>query len=858
VRLQQKVLAVALPAALVVGVLLATVSRRGTESIMIREAARRVLPQAEDAARRIAPAAATGREELLLPQVLAIQAFSGAAYAAVVSPDGLVLAHTNVLEKGRRRADAASARALAAAEPWVEEVVEGGHRRLFLGLPVWRAEDEFLLSGKDRTRVGTLLLSLPLDVTLDSARRAGTQVIALVLLFCSGALAVALALLRLLLRRLRAVSDATAKVANGDYSVTVPADSADELGELASAFNNMSAVLSRTVVSRDRLEETLSIARATLEASADGILVVAADMTIVTYNRRFLEMWSLTEEDARGANNLRLIKLVTPMLADPDGFLKRSTPSYEDFEIEEQRDVLRLKDGRVFERISRPYRLEGQAVGRTLTFRDLTPFMEAERVKVQFMANVSHELRTPLNAVVGAAGLLRGTRLDSGQKESVETLSRAAGSLLELIDDVLDFSKIEAERMTMERAPLHPADVLVDAVALIAAGAAEKKLRVSIDADEAAGLSVLGDPTRLRQVLLNMLSNALKFTERGEITAELRAVPGADGFVDLEFAVRDTGIGITSEQGKRLFAPFSQADGSTTRRYGGTGLGLAISKSLAELMGGSFGFESEPERGTRFWLKVKLERADAPSGAADRVPAPPPPGVPRDRQRVLVVEDNPVNRRLLVRQLDRLGCSADAAATGAEALEALRAGDYGLVLMDCQMPGLDGFATTSEVRRVEAGRRRVPIMALTANATEVDRRRCRESGMDDFMPKPATLEALFAALEKWDRPVDERVFESFLEIAGAAEDRERLVSEFLDDAAARLAAARAALAERDLTAASREAHSLKGAAAAIGAPGLRELARRVEESADRGDAALESLLAQAEAELGRVKGRIRG
>jgi signal transduction histidine kinase len=729
-RLQQKVLAVSLPAAIAAGAFRAAVARQATESIMIGEVARRIAPQAVDAAARIAPAAVAGREAVLLPQLQAIQAFSGAVHAEVVSLDGRVLAHTNVLEKGRRRDDPPARRAASATALFSEVIVEEGRLRMFLGLPIWRAEEDFLLSGKERTRVGTLMFSLPLEATLESARRAGTQVIWLVLLFCAAALAGALALLRLILRRLRAVADATAKVAGGDYSVIVPSDSTDEFGELAGAFNNMSATLSRTVVSRDSLEEALSVARATLDASADGILVVASDLKIVTFNRRFLEMWGLSEDIVRESDSRKLVDRVTPLLADPEGFRSRSVPSYEDFGIAEQRDVLRLKDGRVYERISRPYQLEGETVGRTLTFRDLSPFMEAERVKGQFMANVSHELRTPLNAVVGAAGLLRGTRLDAEQQESVKTLSNAAQSLLDLIDDVLDFSKIESERMTMEHAILRPADVLSDAVALIAPGAAEKKLRLTVNAEEAAGVVALGDPGRLRQVLLNMLSNAVKFTESGEIEAVLRAAPLGESFVELEFSVRDTGIGITSEQGKKLFAPFAQADGSTTRRYGGTGLGLAISKSLAELMGGEFGFESELGRGSRFWLKVPLERVDpktAPSGE-EKEPKVFPPSRARDHLRVLVVEDNAINRRLLVRQLALLGCSADVAATGTEALETLRADDYGLVIMDCQMPGMDGLSVTREIRRRETGRR-TPIVALTAHALAEEADRCRAAGI---------------------------------------------------------------------------------------------------------------------------------
>lgn len=855
-RLQQKVLAVGLPAAVVAGALLATLSRQATESIMIREAAQRVLPQAADAAARLSKAAASGREALLLPRVQEIQAFSGAAYAAVAAPDGRVLAHTNVLEKGRRRADPASRRALDASAPVVEEIVEHGGRRLLVGVPIWRPEDDFLLSARDRTRAGTLLLSLPLDATLESARRAGRQVVWLVLLFCAAALAGTLGLLRLVLRRLRAVTDATVKVAGGDYGVSVPSSSTDELGDLAGAFNNMSAALSRTVVSRDRLAETLSVANATLEASADGILVVASDMRLVTFNRRFVEMWGLSESDLAGIDNRRLVALVTPQVSDPEGFLARSTQNYPDLEVGERRDVVRLKDGRVFERISRPYRLEKSAVGRTLTFRDLTPFMEAERVKGQFMANVSHELRTPLNAVVGATGLLRGTPLDEDQRESVETLTRAARSLLDLIDDLLDFSKIEADRLTMERVVLRPADVLSDAAALVAPAAAEKGLRLTVAAGEASGLSAYGDPGRLRQVLLNMLSNAVKFTETGEIEAALLVRPLGEPFVEVEFSVRDTGIGITSEQGARLFEPFAQADGSTTRRYGGTGLGLAISKSLAELMGGEFGYESEPGRGSRFWLRVPLERSEAAAAEGAGEPPPVAPSGPRDRLRVLVVEDNAINRRLLVRQLARLGCSAEAVANGSEALEALSASEYGLVFMDCQMPGMDGFQTASEVRRREDGRRRVPIVAFTANATEADRRRCLEAGMDDFIGKPATLEDLSSAIERWDLPFDESVARTFVELAGTVGDGRRLFEEFAADAAANLVAARDALSGGDPAAAGRAAHALKGACAAVGARGLRELARRIEAASESGAGGVESLIAQAEAELARVKGRI--
>ena len=855
-KLPQKVLAFSLPVAVVAGAVVVNVSLRATEAIMVREAARRVSTQAQDAARRMAPAVVGGREAKILPFVQEVQAFSGADYAEALSPDGVVLAHTNVLEKGRRRSDAAARRALAATGPFDARVEEDGRRRLLVAVPVWRPEDEFLLEGHDRSRAGTLLLSLPLDATLESAARVGARVALLTALFCAAALAAALLLLRALLRRLRSVVDAVALVAGGRYGVLVPQSSSDEIGELAGAFNAMSGALAKTVVSRDRMEEALSIARATLEASADGILVIGSDLRVVDFNRRFLEMWDFEEAVVRTCDSRSLADIAATQLENPDAFMARTTHSYSDYEAGERRDLLHRKDGKVYERVSRPYRRDGVAVGRTMTFRDLTPILETERLKTRFLANVSHELRTPLNAVIGAAGLLGGTELDAGQRESVETLSRATRSLLALVDDVLDFSKIESSRMTVERVRLSPAALLSDAAALVAPAAAAKGLTVRVDCAGAEDLTLLGDSTRVRQILVNLLSNAVKFTESGEIVATLRAAPEDERSVALEYAVTDTGVGITPEQGRRLFAPFTQAEGSTTRRFGGTGLGLAISKSLATLMGGDLDFDSEPGRGTRFRLRLNLDRATA---AAPRPAAPaafPHPAPPRDRLRVLVIEDNATNRRLTARQLERLGCPAEAIPDGNSALARLREREFGLVLMDCQMPGLDGWETTLALRGMEAGRRRVPVVAFTANTAGIDRRRATEVGMDDFLPKPVTLEALAAALDRWDQPYDETALASYLALAGdGPSSRARLLGEFLDDASARLSGCRDALARGDRATAAREAHTLKGAAAAVGARGLRELALRLEESAALPDAPTDSLLTQAAAELERARRR---
>jgi signal transduction histidine kinase/DNA-binding response OmpR family regulator len=863
-KLQAKVLAVFLPLAAISALVVSYAGSRATEKMMVRELGGRLRPQVEDFAAVMAKDMESGRESGLLARLQAAQAFSGAVFAEALSPDGVVVAHTNVLETGKRRDDAAAREALESAKTVFARAESPRGSLMVLSTPVWRADDEFLLSGGPRKRLGTLRLGLPLAATLESARRVGAFVAGLIVGISLLALGLSLSVLRYVLRPLRAMAAATARVASGDYGAVVPAESADELGDLAAAFNRMGAALSRTVVSRDRLEEALAIARATLDASADGILVVDRDAKVVTCNRRFLDMWGIPDELARATTNDKLVEYVAPQIADQETFQRGVVRSGSNFEERERRDLLTLKDGRVFERISQPYLLGGRAVGRTLTFRDLTLHLEGvkalalardeavetARVKSQFLANVSHELRTPLNAVVGGAELLGELKLPLEAREHVSTVASASRALLDLVDGVLDFSKIEAGRMTVERAPLRLERLLADSLALVAARASEKGLVLSGEAGEAASWELLGDRTRLRQVLLNLLANAVKFTERGVVSTTVIVTARGEASVELEFSVQDTGIGIPRDQAERLFSPFTQGDGSTTRRYGGTGLGLAISKSLVELMGGTIGFESEAGRGARFWFRVKLERASAP-------PSPPPPKFPvptgrRDRLRVLVVEDNRLNRRLLERQLERLGCPCVAVGEGHAALDRLRAEDFGLILLDCQMPGLDGYATAREIRLQETGKRRTPIVAITANATEEDRRRCLDSGMDDFVPKPVTLEPLYGAVERWDRPFDEVALAAFaFTAADTPAALDRMLEEFLADSEARLTAARAAQERGDAEARGHEAHSVRGAAAAVGAGGLRELCRRIEAAAPDED--FPGLLHQAETELVRLR-----
>lgn len=372
---------------------------------------------------------------------------------------------------------------------------------------------------------------------------------------------------------------------------------------------------------------------------------------------------------------------------------------------------------------------------------------QANRAKSDFLASMSHEIRTPMNGILGFAQLLRDGTLTDVQRRYVTYLMEAGTSLLAIINDILDLSKIEAGKLELESIPFSPSAVVQSAISTVRPQVAEKKLDIDANVDAVVPECLLGDSTRLRQILLNLLTNAVKFTEKGRIGVVVTRQGDSARGVKLRFEVSDTGIGIPQENQKNLFQNFTQVDNSIARRFGGTGLGLAISKRLAEAMGGDIGLTSSEGQGSTFWFTIDLPQGEA----RKRVSRTNTPMSQSPKARILVAEDVPMNRTIIEAMLRGGGHQVTFADNGRLAVEALRTGDYDLVLMDVSMPEMDGLAATRAIRALGNRGRAIPIIALTASAMTDEIASCKAAGMDDYIGKPVDRDALLMMVDTWTR-----------------------------------------------------------------------------------------------------------
>ena len=542
-------------------------------------------------------------------------------------------------------------------------------------------------------------------------------------------------------------------------------------------------IFSWATMLRRRVRSQTEMIRATLESTGDGILVTDSKGTVVNANLKFAEMWRIPAEVMSGGDEV-LLSYIKADLKDPEAFVSKIKELRADPDAKSD-DLLEFKDGRAFERHSEPQRVKGKCVGRVWAFRDITERrrsqMELERAKEaaesanraksEFLANMSHEIRTPMNGVLGMTELVLSTNPTAEQREYLNAAKSSADSLLTVINDILDFSKIEAGKLDLVTSEFDLREQVSEALQLLRLRVRQKGLDLNWQIRPSVPARVLGDPNRLKQVIVNLVGNAIKFTEEGEVTLtiepEISSTAGAtvsgEGCL-LKFGIRDTGVGIPLEKQALVFEPFVQVDGSASRKFGGTGLGLSISSQLVAMMGGQIWVESAVGQGSQFFFTAQFRIPDAKtSTAADTVSRQNGFGEKTALQflverklNVLLAEDNAINQAIAARLLERHGCSVVIANNGQEAVAAIENGAFDLVLMDIQMPEMDGLEATLKIRENERSlQTRIPIVAMTAHAMKGDEEMCLAVGMDGYVMKPVQSKKLFETIHRvlTQRPV---------------------------------------------------------------------------------------------------------
>ena len=644
-------------------------------------------------------------------------------------------------------------------------------------------------------------------------------------------------------------------------------------------------------VVRARVSTHLGLARskallaATLEAGAEGMLAVSQVGAVHQMNPAFARMWNLPAELLDGADGVGIFSFMRDQLLEPSSESPQWATAPEQGGAQLGFDALALHGDRHFERRATPFHINAGLGGRVFSFHDVTERVrsqrelthvnqtlesrveartrdlalavtkadKASRAKSDFLSNMSHEIRTPINGVLGMTHLALQANPDARQRDFLKKIRCAGQNLLAIVNDILDISKVEAGELDLEETDFSLSAVLDGVVDQLAPAAVAKGLKLVLQIDPALSRALCGDPLRIGQVLLNFVCNAIKFSQAGDVSISALGLHLDSKGCQLRFEVQDRGIGISSAQIARLFQPFHQADSSTTREFGGTGLGLAICKRLATAMGGEVGVESRPGEGSTFWFTTRLQW-----GHSGRVGNPQVEHAARPDAlagaRILLVEDNLVNQEVAGGMLQAAGAVVTLADNGRQGVDLLLSQPFDLVLMDVQMPVMDGLEATRLIR-AETRLAPTPVLAMTANASAADRARCIEAGMDDFMSKPVDPQALVATVARWlpgrrldladarspkradDAPTPIKVVGdpalvdlSILSrsVAGDAQKVRRYAGMFVDDIPETLAELQATWALGDLPKLADIGHRWKSSSMMVGALGLAALCQTLE------------------------------